>query len=334
MQTRKPMLAVVLVTVMAVAGAWLAWPHDAAMDAPVASSKVERALLSPVELSEPPPIDLATQIKPPRLNPADSTVAISDTSEWARRLAARGDRRDLDAVIETFQESMQCQHYYAALEMLQAVIADPRKEDLSTLSLNELAEMDDTATLEQAVIDRTRALCEGSDRAAVERAYHLAMLDAALRGDPDAQTCFLRDGGSTPNWNAQEYQLMGTRYAEVRRSFTEAGLGRTDPYVGYRELSRYLRATGPDPLPPSPLEPLPDIVRLWEVARLASLRAPPELRLRVENMLGSVAERELISPEDIARADAWAQATWKKEFADQPPFDFGRYGACSPRGWH
>jgi hypothetical protein len=51
-------------------------------------------------------------------------------------------------------------------------------------------------------------------------------------------------------------------------------------------------------------------------------------------MLGSVAERELISPEDIARADAWAQATWKKEFADQPPFDFGRYGACSPRGWH
>lgn len=325
----------VLVAVMAVVGAWLAWSRDPPVRVPVASSKVERSTLNPAELSEPPPIDLATQIKPPRLNSADSTIAISDTSEWARRLAARGDRRDLDAVIETFQESMQCQHYYAALKMLQVAVNDPRKKNLSTLSLNELAEMDDTATLEQAVIDRTRALCEGSDRAAVERAYLYAMLDAALRGDPDAQTCFLRDGSLIRNWSSQEYwRLIGPQYYEYRKSFIHAGMDRADPWVGFWELSRYLRATGPDPLPMTSSEPVPDIIRIWEVARLASLRAPPYLRSMTEDMLNSVAERALISPEDIARADAWAQATWEKEFSDQPPFDFDRYGACSPHGWH
>ena len=304
------------------------------MDAPVAMSRVERSILSPIEVGAPPSVDLATRIKHSS-KPAVPTEAVPDTSEWARRLAARGNRQDLDAVIETFQESMQCHHYHDALELLQASINDPRKKDLTTLSLRDLTEMDDTLTLEQAVIDRAGALCEGSDRAAVERAYHLAMLDAALRGDPDAQTCFLRDGSDTRNWSPQEYQqLIGPRYAEYRRSFTEAGLERADPYIGYWELYRYLRATGPDPLPSNPSEPLPDIVRIWEVARLASLRAPPELRLKVELRLSYAAERALISPEDIAAADVWAQATWEKEFSDEPPFDFGRYGACSPDAWH
>ena len=88
MKQRKLELAFAFVAAIAVACcAWLALPRDAPMDAPVASSKVERSTLNPAELSEPPPIDLATQIKPPRLNSADSTIAISDTSEWARRLA-------------------------------------------------------------------------------------------------------------------------------------------------------------------------------------------------------------------------------------------------------
>ncbi|HET9049111.1 MAG TPA: hypothetical protein VFN29_09175 [Chiayiivirga sp.] len=298
-------------------------------------SKVERAILIPADLSEPPPIDLATQIKSPRLNPADSTVAISDTSEWARRLAARGGRRDLDAVIETFQESMQCHHYHDAVAYLQVISNSPRKIELTKLNLRDLEELDEDMTRRQTIIDRASALCEGSDRAAVNHAYERAKLEAALRGDPDAQTCFLKMGIDGRYLSPLEYQhVVGPRYAEYHRSFTEAGLERADPYVGFSTLADYLRATGPDPLPSSTSEPLPDIVRVWEVARLASLRAPPYLRSMTEDMLRSAAARALISPEDIARADAWAQATWENQFADEPPFDFGRYGACSPHGWH
>ena len=326
-------VAFVLMAVLAVAGAWLAWPRDPPMDAPMASSKLERSILSPIEVAAPPPVDLMTRIKPLR-KPAGTTVPALDTSEWARRLAARGDRRDLDAVIETFQESMQCHHYHDSVELLQVSINDPRKKDLSTLSLRELAEMDNTAMLEQAVIDRARTLCEGSDRAAVERAYHLAMLDAALRGDPDAQTCFLRDGSDTRNWSSQEFQQsVAPRYSEYVGLFTEACMERADPWVGLSILNEYWTIS-PFATPiANRLVPLPDIVRTWQVARLASLRAPPELRATIEGRLSDIAERALIAPEDIERADAWAQATWEKEFSDEPPFDFDRYGACSPEGW-
>lgn len=334
MKPSKPMkVMLVVATCLVVAGAWLAWPREQPMDGLVAPSKVERATPT-IEMGAPPSVDLATRIKHSS-KPAVPTEAVPDTSEWARHLAARGDRRDLDAVIETFQESMQCHHYHDALEMLQASINDPRKKDLTTLSLRDLREIDDTLTLEQAVIDRAGALCEGSDRAAVERAYHLAMLDAALRGDPDAQTCFLRDGSDTNNWSLQEFQQwVAPRYSEYVGLFTERGLDRADPWVGLVMLNEYW-TDSPFATPiANRMVPLPDIVRIWEVARLASLRAPPELRATIEDRLGDIAERALISPEDIARADVWAQATWEKEFSDEPPFDFGRYGACNPDAWH
>ncbi len=213
----------VLVTVLVVAGAWLAWPRDPVVDAPVASSKVERAILSPVELSAPPPIDLATQINPPRLNSADSTIAISDTSEWARHLAARGNRRDLDAVVETFQESMQCHHYHDAVAYLHVISKNPRNKDLTKLNLRDLEELDENMAGRQAIIDRASALCKGSDRIAVNRAYQRAMLDAALRGDPDAQTCYLRNGGDTRYWGPQEYQqLVGLLSSQQYRQHLDA----------------------------------------------------------------------------------------------------------------
>ncbi len=334
MQTSKPMMVFVLLVVLIVTGAWLTWPRDPAVIMPEASSKVEPPSLSRFEMAEPPRVEWVAQIKPPR-NPTDSTAIVLDTSEWARRFAARGDRRDLEAVIETFQESMQCHHYHDAVAYLQVISENPRNKDLGKLNLRDLEELNQDMARRQAIIDRASALCKGSDRIAVNRAYQRAMLDAALRGDPNAQTCFLKDGGDTRYWDPQEYQqLVGYSDTDLNSLFTKAGLERADPYVGYLEISRYMRAIGLEPLPTTPSEPSPDIVRVWEVARLASLRAPPYLRSMTEDMLNSVAERALISPEDIERADAWAQATWEKEFADEPPFDFGRYGACSPQGWH
>lgn len=336
MKPDRSMMAVrVIASCLAVAGAWLAWPRAQPMDAPIAMSQVERNALGPTAMAAPPSVDLAAARTRHSDRPAVPTEAVPDTSEWARRLAARSDRHDLAAVIETFQDSMQCHHYHDAMEMLQASINDPRKKDLTTLSLRELKELDDTLTLEKVVVDRADALCTGSDRAAVERAYHLAMLDAALRGDQDAQTCFLKDGSDTNNWRLQEFQQwVAPRYPEYVDLFVERGLDRADPWVGLFMLNAYWTDSPFSTSMTNRMAPSPDIIRIWEVARLASLRAPPELRTTIEGRLGDIAERAPISPKDIARADAWAQATWKKEFADAPPFDFERHGACSPAAWH
>lgn len=260
-----------------------------------------------------------------------------DTSEWAARLAARGDRRDLGAMIETFEESLECRRYHSAIEALRAVLEHPRHQDLTKESVKKLEDLDIRLARIQETADRAEALCAGSDWESVEHAYHDAKLNAALLGDPMARACFVTGGPQAQIWEAMEYQVfLGQRYAQYTPALMQVALELADPYVAWSALYRFTASPPVDapPLggPPSTM-PLPDAYLTWRVARLTSLRATPQLRSDYENSLAMMAEQGAIDASDIARADAWAQATYEQEFAGQPPIDFSSPGPCWPRAW-
>lgn len=256
-----------------------------------------------------------------------------DTSEWARRLAARGDRRDLDAQVETFEESMQCRNYHSAFESFRNFQNDPRYQGLDELSPRDLEQVDDTLARLQTVMERAETLCEGSDNKAVERAYHDALVNAALLGDSAAQACYIVRGPQLPRpVSRDEVNSSMNQYLENAPVLTQMALERADPSVAWHALYQFVASP---PTHPSAYDaiPLPDAFLTWRAARLMSLRATPELRSELEERLEEMARRGFIGADDIDRADAWANARYEQAFAGQAPVDASNLNPCYPSAW-
>lgn len=228
---------------------------------------------------------------------------------------------------------MECRNYHSAFVAFRAYQDDPRYRDLDELNPEQLGDLDDNFEIIRSVMGRARALCAGSDRGSVERAYHDAMLDAALLGDPAAQACFVAGGPQIQTWESSGYSIsLRERYLENAPALTQAALERADPHVAWYALFRFVASP---PTHPSAYDdmPLPDAFLTWRAARLASLRATPELQSTFERLLAEMAQQEFIGADDIERADAWARARYGQEFAGQPPVDFNNPGPCYPSSW-
>ena len=262
-----------------------------------------------------------------RANNAEKATA--DSSEWARRRLPRlEDSDDVELITRVFKEANDCLLYHMARSELNAVLNDERLGDLSAETLATIEDIDATSSHYVSVVRQTENFCSGSDRDVVAQAYSDAIFRAALLDSPDAQTCFVISTISpletTP---AAAYAFLERRYLEHAPSFTKSALERFDPYVAKHALDRHTASPG---VHPSKLDNMPkaDPYLTWQVARLASLRALPEQRARLEQDLALFEEQHLLSADEIERADAWAEAAYKREFSRQPPVDLARQVPC------
>lgn len=254
----------------------------------------------------------------------------ADSSEWARRLSARKGGDDLESATRTFKEASDCLLYYAALREIDSYVNDERLDDLSNRTLASLENIDATSRRYLSIARQTEALCIGSDRTALLKEYINAILKAALLGSPDAESCFVISNPAPVDGREVSADLMHSlekRYAKYAPLFTKNALERGDPYVAGSALYRYIASP---PVHPSLLDDVPkaDPYMTWRAARLASLRATPEQRKRLEGDLAMFEEQHLLGPEEIQRADAWARATYERDFSGQPPLDLDAQAPC------
>src|SRR5690606_12557552 len=134
-----------------------------------------------------------------------------------------------------------------------------------------------------SLVQRLDGFCKGSDKNQLAQVFSDAVFDAALKGSPDAQTCFLLMGPSPWQFSgaiSAEKSELG-RHSRYTPDFTQKALERADPRVAMRALSSFVNlphghASWTDGLPK------PDPALTWRAARLASLRALPEQRARIE----------------------------------------------------
>lgn len=244
-----------------------------------------------------------------------------DTSEWARRVAARKGANDLESVTRTFKEANDCLLYHGILHELNAVLNDERLGDLSHESGETLKSLDATSSRQLEIARRTEALCTGSNQEAAARVYADALLKAALLGSPDAESCFVVAGYHAPTEEGRKsaavQRFFKERYIKHASSFMQNALERGDPYVASEALYRYIASPSGHPSAQDSL-PEPDIYLTWRAARLASLRSTPEQRTRLESYLSMLEEQDLLPKADIQRADAWANAIYQRDFSGQP----------------
>lgn len=280
----------------------------------------------------PPPMETGAtqrQVAPPKAQFAPrSTAASTDTSEWARRYAIRSNVNDVESVTRTFKEANDCLLYHVARDELNAILNDERLDDLSNETLATLENVDATSSRYLSIARQTEALCIGSDRDALTQVYTDANLKAALQGNPDAESCFVTSVtpllGSTPVASSKSFEDRYLNYAPI---FMQNALERGDPYVAARALYLYVASSGGHPSRLDDLQKA-DPYLTWQAARLASLRALPEQRARLETRLTLFEEQNLLQPGDIKRADAWARATYEREFAGQPSINLDSNPAC------
>ena len=256
------------------------------------------------------------------------TAATTDSSEWARRHAIRKSAADVESVTRAFKEASDCLLYHVARHELRIFSTDERLADLSNEMLATLESIDAASSRYLSIARQTEAFCIGSDREVLARVYSDAILEAALLGNPDAESCFVISSISPLETIAPaSWEVLENRYLKYAPIFTQNALERGDPYVARMALYRHVASLG---VHPSRLDDLqkPDPYLTWKMARLASLRALPEQRMILEDWLVRFEEQNLLKSDDIRRADAWARAAYERQFAGQPPIDLNSQVPC------
>lgn len=248
---------------------------------------------------------------------SDSTAgdAPERTSERARPWEAMRVSDDLDSLVLAFKQANDCLAYHAAMSEMRSMLEDERLEDLSNETMETLRAMDAESARYALLVERLEGFCKGSDKRQLAQVYSDAVLDAALKGNPDAQACFLLMGPSPWQESGPITQVPAKIELHFRHTpdFTQQALQRADPRVSVQALHRYVdtpsgHASWTDGLP------MPDPVLTWRGARLASLRARPDQRPPIEFMLSLFGKTGVLSPADIQSSDRWAQNTFERQF--------------------
>ncbi len=258
-----------------------------------------------------------------------SSDALPQSNEWERRWLVARNSQDLDSVVLAFKQAADCLAYHDAVNTIQAMGKDNGLDDISEETLSTLRNMGGSSARYALLVQRLQGFCKGSDNNRLVQAFSSTVLDAALKGSPDAQTCFLLMGpsawqgsGSVPNADA-----IFRRHIQYTPEFTQKALERADPRVAVRSLYRYVaspqgHASWTDGLPK------PDPALTWRAARLASLRAGPEQRADIEQELTVLGEMGVLSAEVIAEADDWAKRTFNAQFVGQAPINLDSPVPC------
>lgn len=270
---------------------------------------------------------LATADQENAVNPPEA-----DGEKWVKRMAAWRAASDLSSVSKAFQESRRCVLYHAAIKEIDSELNDDRRGDLSGETLATLESMDSTTRWFLAILNQTKAMCAGSDERETATIYSDLLLRAALMGDQGAETCFVLTGQQVASESERNEVSMAAqqfRYMEYAPTMTQNALERADPYVAAQALYRYVASS---PVHPSRLDDLPkaDPYLTWQAARLASLRAMPEQRARLEHRLEVFREQHHLQPDAIAKADEWAKAIYERDYAGQPAIDLDAPAPCFP----
>ena len=226
-----------------------------------------------------------------------ATTDKSDSSEWARRVAARRGANDLESVTRTFKEANDCLLYHGVLHELDVVLNDERLGDLSEETAKTLSDLDATSSKQVEIARQTETLCMGSNQEAAARVYADALLNAALLGSPDAESCFVMAGHHPPTEEGRRstavQRFFKERYMKYAPGFMRNALERGDPYAANLALYRYVaspsgHSSAQDSLPKT------DPYLTWRAARLASLRSTPEQRARLEGYLAMFEKQHLL----------------------------------------
>lgn len=250
-----------------------------------------------------------------QLSGAGTGDASQRPNESARHREATRGHGDSGSTVLTFKQATDCLAYHEAVSEVRSMLEDERLEDLSDETLETLRAMDTASARNVSLVERLEAFCKGSDRDQLARVFSNAVFDAALKGDPDAQACFLLMGPSPWQGSGPIPAAAAEigRYSQHAPEFTQKALQRADPRVAVRALHSYVKsptghASWTDGLPK------PDPVLTWRGARLASLRARPDQRAVIELQLSAFGTTGVLSPSDIQSADRWAQGTFEREF--------------------
>ncbi|WP_141058018.1 hypothetical protein [Stenotrophomonas rhizophila] len=258
---------------------------------------------------------------------ADS--AGKDASKWARRREATRASRDLGTVVRAYKEANDCLLYHSARHEVDALLEGKQWNSLSSETLATLEAMDASASTVLSTVKTLDAFCSGSDPQALAEASSAAVFDAAVRGNPDAEVCFVMSGisASDGSESASFVKSLVDRYVAYAPVFSQKALERGDPRVAVRALARYAASPA---VHPSWRDGVPkaDPVLTWRGARLASLRSLPEQRERIEYNLAELRKLGVLSPTQIAQADAWAAATFTREFSGQAPINVDAAEQC------
>lgn len=255
-------------------------------------------------------------------------AASADSSHSLQRRAIRGHADDIEGVTRAFKEARDCLAYHAVREELSTVLNDERLQDLSSESLASLERIDATTSRQLSIARLAERSCIGSDKKTLAEVYVDAIFKAALQGSPDAESCYVITGvSSIEAGSSLSLKLLEERYLKHAPAFTRNALERGDPYVAAYSLYRY---SASEAMHPSRLDEVakPDPYLTWRAARLASLRALPDQRMQLEHGLERFRQQNLLQPDEIERADAWAKATYRREFAGRPPIDLNSHVPC------
>lgn len=262
-------------------------------------------------------------------NTGNEPIAKADSSEWARHQIARRGNSDIESVVRAFKEANDCLHYQVARHEINSMLNDERLDDLSDETLATLEGIDAMSSKRFSVVRKLEAFCSGSDREALADAYTDAILEAALRGNPDAQSCFVISSVFPQDRmkSVSSAEALARRYVKYAPVFTKNALERNDPRVAANALYKYVETPSGHP---SPLDEMPkaDPYLTWRAARLASLRVLPNQRERLEYDLAAFRKQNILSPDEIKRADASAMAIYERDFIRQPPIDVDSLTSC------
>lgn len=244
---------------------------------------------------------------------------------WARRFATGRGTGNTDLLVSTIKEANDCLLYHAKRRELGYMVDDERWADLSSKTPETLRNMDASSAESLLVVQRLEDSCTDSDEAQLIALVNSAVLDAALKGNAEAESCFVLFGpapgqgpGNPPSGESAEVLLAN--YVKYAPEFGARALERGDPRVGVKALLAY---TLPPPRHYSAVDELPksDPVLTWRAARLASLRALPTQREMIDEALSMFAKKNVISPSDIAKGDTWAKEAFEQDFKGQPPIN-------------
>lgn len=305
----KTLLLLAIICIAGVGG-WQLLRHDLGLSGPQAVEPEKQELSA------------APASRPAR------AAASADSSDSVQRQATRDDADGVEAVTRAFKEARDCLAYHAVREELSTVLNDERLQDLSGESPASLERIDATTSRQLSIARLAERSCIGSDKKALAEVYADAIFKAALQGSPDAESCYVIAGvSSIEAGSSLSLELLEERYLKHAPAFTRNALERGDPYVAANALYRY---SASEAMHPSRLDDVakPDPYLTWRAARLASLRALPDQRLQLEHRLERFRQQNLLRPDEIERADAWAKATYRREFAGRPPIDLNSHVPC------
>lgn len=170
-----------------------------------------------------------------------------------------------------------------------------------TESLKTVDGMDESLKQSLSVLEKTKALCAGANQT-VARTFMTSVLDAAIKGDADAQSCFVVTGAVIPSPEAMlsgKYAIFGNSAVAACKSILKLALERADPYVAKKIILQFTTSPSSQPsLQDNPTRLDPTLI--LRAARLASLRAPPEQRQSLEDSLSEFEKLKLIPDNEMA----------------------------------